>query len=91
MGVLVKVAEMTTPSSAQQVRVIPHPMLELGTKTYAAKKMLGNLTNVPTDMLQDMAFAILQAGRLLTSDEISELEQIEGELQHRSLCFYDQD
>jgi hypothetical protein len=50
-------------------------MLELGTKTYAAKKMLGNLTNVPTDMLQDMAFAILQAGRLLTSDEISELER----------------
>jgi len=38
-----------------------------------------------------MVFAILQAGRLLTPDEIADLQQIEGELQHRSLYPCDQD
>jgi hypothetical protein len=53
--------------------------------------MFGDLTNISTNTLLDMVFAILKAGRLLTSDEIAELEQIETQLQHRSIRPYDQD
>jgi hypothetical protein len=53
--------------------------------------MFGELTNIPTDTLLDMMFAILKAGRLLPLHEIAELEQIQSELQHRSRSPYDQD
>ena len=48
--------------------------------------MFGDLTNITTETLLDMVCAIVRAERLLTSDEIAELEQIENELQHRGLC-----
>jgi hypothetical protein len=42
--------------------------------------MFGDLTNIPTDTLLDMVFAILKTERLLTSAEIAELQQIQSEL-----------
>jgi hypothetical protein len=45
--------------------------------------MLGELTNLPTDTLLDIVFVILAAGQILTSSEVSELEQIQVELQRR--------
>lgn len=39
----------------------------------------------------DMAFALLKSGRLLSCNEIAELEQIEDELQPRYLYSFEQD
>jgi hypothetical protein len=53
--------------------------------------MFGDLTNMPTDTLLDMLFAILKAARLLTSAEIAEVQQIQSELQRRSRPVHDHD
>ena len=46
--------------------------------------MLGELTNLPTNMLLDIVFVILAAGHPLTSSEVAELEQIQVELERRA-------
>ena len=45
--------------------------------------MLGELRNIRTRTLVGMALAILDTERPLSRQEISELEQIQRELQHR--------
>ena len=45
--------------------------------------MLGELRNIRTRTLVGMALAILDIERPLSQQEISELEQIQRELQHR--------
>lgn len=45
--------------------------------------MLGELINIPTDILIDMMSIILATERVLTSSDVSELEQIQRELQRR--------
>jgi len=44
--------------------------------------MLGELTNLPTTLL-DIVFVILAGRQTLTSSDVSELEQIQVELQRR--------
>lgn len=55
---------------------------------FLPKKMLADLRHIPTGMLEDMLFAILKAGRLLTPSELAEIEQIQRELEHRAGCQY---
>jgi hypothetical protein len=45
--------------------------------------MLGQLINIPTDTLIDMLYVILSDGFVLTSNDITEIEQIQRELQRR--------
>jgi len=46
--------------------------------------MLGELVNIPTDILFDMVFVILGGGIVLTANDVAEIEQIQRELQRRS-------
>jgi hypothetical protein len=41
------------------------------------------LTNIPTDSLIDMLFVILTGERTVTANDVSEIEQIQCELQRR--------
>ena len=50
--------------------------------------MLAELKHIPTGILEDMLFAMLKAGPLLTAAEIADIERIQRELQHRSGCQY---
>jgi hypothetical protein len=45
--------------------------------------MLGELRNLPTDMLLKMLSVILAGGRTVTSSDVDELEQLQIELQRR--------
>jgi hypothetical protein len=46
--------------------------------------MLGELINIPTDTLFDMLYVILGGGAVLTARDVTELEQIQRELQRRT-------
>ena len=46
--------------------------------------MLGELMNIPTETLLDMAYVILGGGAVLTAYDVAELEQIQRELQRRA-------
>lgn len=46
--------------------------------------MLGQLTNIPTGTLVDMLYVILAGGAVLTATDVTELEQIQRELQRRA-------
>jgi hypothetical protein len=46
--------------------------------------MLGELTNIPTGTLIDMLSIILAGGIVLTASDVTELEQIQRELQRRA-------
>jgi hypothetical protein len=45
---------------------------------------LGQLTNIPTETLIDMACVILAGEIVLTTNDVVELEQIQRELQRRA-------
>ena len=45
--------------------------------------MLGELINIPTDTLIDMLYVILGAELALTTNDVTEIEQIQCELQRR--------
>ena len=45
--------------------------------------MLGELLNLPTDTLIDMLFVIVTGEVALTARDVSEIEQIQRELQRR--------
>jgi hypothetical protein len=45
--------------------------------------MLGQLTNIPTDTLVDMLYLILADTTAFTASEVTEIEQIQRELQRR--------
>ena len=47
-------------------------------------KMLGELVNIPTETLIDMICVILEGGIVLSISQVTELEQIQRELQRRS-------
>ncbi len=46
--------------------------------------MLGQLVNIPTDTLIDMICVILAGEVLLSANDVTELEQIQRELQRRA-------
>ncbi len=46
--------------------------------------MLAQLANVPTETLIDMLAIILTGERMLSSTDVTELEQIQRELQRRA-------
>lgn len=45
--------------------------------------MLGQLTNIPTDTLIDMLYVIVAGGVAITANDVTEIEQIQRELQRR--------
>ncbi len=45
--------------------------------------MLSEFVDLPTDVLLDLVIGILNMGRLLTSNEVAELEELQYELQRR--------
>ena len=45
--------------------------------------MLGELMNIPTDTLIDMLYIILAGDFAITANDVTELEQIQRELQRR--------
>ena len=45
--------------------------------------MNGELTNIPTDSLIDMLFVILTGEHPVTANDVTEIEQIQRELQRR--------
>ena len=47
--------------------------------------MLGELINIPTDTLIDMLYVILAGDFAITANDVSEIEQIQRELQRRGV------
>ena len=45
--------------------------------------MLGQLTSIPTDTLIDMLYVILAGEVAITASDVTEIEQIQRELQRR--------
>jgi hypothetical protein len=45
--------------------------------------MLGELTNIPTDILIDMLYVIVSGDVAITTRDAAEIEQIQRELQRR--------
>ena len=45
--------------------------------------MLGELTDIPTDALIDLLFVILAGEVTLTANDVTEVEEIQRELQRR--------
>ena len=45
--------------------------------------MLGELTNIPTDILIDMLYVIVSGDAAITTRDAAEIEQIQRELQRR--------
>ncbi len=45
--------------------------------------MVSDFVDVPTDVLLDLVIRILDVGRLLTSKDVAELEELQQELQGR--------
>lgn len=52
--------------------------------TEGCRTMLAQLANVPTETLIDMLAIILTGERMLSSTDVTELEQIQRELQRRA-------
>ena len=47
--------------------------------------MLGELKNIPTETLVDMLYVILDGDFAITASDVSEIEQIQRELQRRGV------
>jgi hypothetical protein len=47
--------------------------------------MLGELKNIPTETLIDMLYVILDGDFAITANDVSEIEQIQRELQRRGV------
>lgn len=55
---------------------------------FHGRRLLGQLTDIPTDALIDLLFVILAGEVTITANDVAEIQEIQRELQRRGEEYY---